>query len=49
MICTTHQILFGWSNQEEWDRQRVWYAWGEERVVRGFGGETWKKENTWKT
>jgi len=21
MICTAHQILFGWSNREEWGRR----------------------------
>jgi hypothetical protein len=21
MLCTPHQILFGWSNQEDWDGQ----------------------------
>jgi len=32
MMCT-HQMLFGWPNREEWDRQGMWHVWGERRGV----------------
>ena len=25
MICIPHQLLFGWSKKEEWDRQSMWH------------------------
>jgi len=28
MACTPHQILFGWSKQEEWDGRGTWHLWG---------------------
>jgi len=43
MIFTSHQVLFGWSNQEEWNG--VGWACStygrQERCMLGFGGETW--------
>jgi hypothetical protein len=36
MICTPHQILFGWSNQGEWDRWGMWDVWGAWEVRTGF-------------
>jgi len=36
IICTPHQILFGWSNREEWDRRRMWQVWGKGEVHTGF-------------
>lgn len=30
MICTPHQIIFGWSNHEEWNRWGMWHVWGRE-------------------
>jgi hypothetical protein len=35
MICTPHQMLFVWSNQEEWDGRGMWHVWrtGEEHKV----------------
>ena len=47
MICT-HQIFEGW-NQEESNAARVEFFAGRERCIQGFGGETWRKETTWKT
>ena len=35
MICTPHQILFGWSNQKEWDGQCMWHVW-ETGEMRNF-------------
>ena len=34
MLCTPHQILFGWSNQEVWDGQGMWHVlwWGEVHI-----------------
>ena len=43
MICTPLQI-FGWSNQKEWDGRGMWYYRGQERFVKGFGGEIWRSE-----
>jgi len=40
MLCTDHQILFGWSNQEQWDARTCGTYGGEERCIEGFGGET---------
>jgi hypothetical protein len=42
MTSTPHQILPGWSNQQEWDGWSTWH--GQERCVQGFGGETWRKK-----
>jgi len=36
MICTTHQILFRLSNQEELDGQGMWHIWGEEGHMQDF-------------
>jgi hypothetical protein len=49
MICTSHQILLGLSNQEEGDGEACSKYEGEERCVQGFGGETRGKEITCKT
>ena len=49
ILCTRHQISFGWSNQEDWDGQDMWHEWGEEQCIQGFNGETWGKETTWMT
>ena len=43
MICTPRQILLYWSNWAFGTQRR------EEKFVRGFGGETWRKEKTGKT
>ena len=48
MICTTHQILFGWCNREEWDGLDMWNVW-DRRCIQGFGGKTRMKKTTWKT
>ena len=39
MLCTPHQISFGWSNQEEWDGWDIWHVLGTGEVHTGFG---WK-------
>jgi len=36
MICTHHQILFGWSSQDEWFGWGTWYLWGRAKVHTGF-------------
>jgi len=38
MICNPHHMLFGWSNQEEWDR------WSGVRCIQDFGGKAWGKK-----
>lgn len=35
MICTLHQTVFRWSNQEECDGLGMWQVWGEGEVNRG--------------
>jgi len=35
---TAYQILFGWSNQEEWVGRACSIYGGEERYTEGFGG-----------
>ena len=40
MICTPHQMLFGLSNREEWDRFGMQHVWGRGEVYTEFGGET---------
>jgi len=41
---------FEWYNQEGWFGGGTCHTFGEEkRCMRGFGGETWGKEPTWKT
>jgi hypothetical protein len=49
MICTHDQILFGWSNKEEWDGRGIQHVGEEERYIQDFGREAWAKETTWKT
>ena len=42
LICTTHQIWFGWSHQEEWDKHGMYRQ--EEKCIQDFGGQTWGTE-----
>ena len=50
MLCTHHQILFGWSSQEEWDGQGLWHAWGRRQMPTRFWlrslGERYNSEDT---
>ena len=39
MTCTPHRVLFGWSNQEEWDGRVMWHLWGRWEVPTGFWWE----------
>jgi len=36
MIRTAHKILFGWSNQDNWDAWGKWNVWGRGDVHRGL-------------
>jgi len=36
MVCTPHRILFGSSNQDEWEGRDMWHAWGTGKVYAGF-------------
>jgi hypothetical protein len=36
MLCTPHQISFGWSNQEDWDGQDMWHVCGRREVHTGL-------------
>ena len=38
-ICTPHQIIIGWSHQEEWVGRGMQLYGGEVRCIQGFGGE----------
>jgi hypothetical protein len=35
-VCTPHQILFGWSNQKEWEGWDTWHVWLTGVVHKGF-------------
>jgi hypothetical protein len=49
MSCAQHQMLFGWSNQGEWEGRGMWHVWGRGEVTKqGFGGEIWGKKTMWK-
>jgi hypothetical protein len=48
MICTHHQMIFEWSNKtNNMGVARGTYG-GQEMCIQDFGGETWRKETTWK-
>jgi len=36
MICISHQILFGWSDREEWDGRGIKRIWGRVELYIGF-------------
>jgi len=40
MICISHQILFAWLNQEEWDEQDISIYGGDEKYIQGLGDKT---------
>ena len=40
-------ILLGIFSTQYKNRRGMLHAWGEERCIQGFGGETWRKETTW--
>ena len=48
MICTSHKIPFGWSDQDQMGGVCGTYS-GEERCVQGFGGVNLQEKATWKT
>ena len=39
MICTSHQILLGWSNREEWDGRGMYHELGEKRCIKVLVGK----------
>jgi hypothetical protein len=43
------QMLFGWWTQVEWDQREAWHVRREDKCMQSFGGETWRKDGTWKT
>jgi len=46
MICTPHQILFRWSNRDEWDGWGILHEWGREEVHTGFWwGNVWETDH----
>jgi hypothetical protein len=50
MLCTPHQISFGWWQIKTNEMGRLCGTCGvEERCIQGFGGETWGKETALKT
>jgi hypothetical protein len=36
MLCTPHQISFGWWSEEDWDGQDMWPVWGRGEVDTGL-------------
>jgi len=45
MICAARLTRFGWSNAGQWNGGGACdMCGGEEKYVRGFGGETWRRE-----
>jgi hypothetical protein len=51
ILCTPHQILFGWPNREDWGGRacnNMRGVGGEETFIQRFGWETWK-EAAWKS
>jgi len=48
MICTTHQILFGRNNPEQYDGQCMWHI-GAGGVHTGFWSEDLKEGADWKS
>jgi hypothetical protein len=49
LICTLHPILFCDKIKKN-EMSGPWSAYGrKERRIQGFGGETCRKETTWKT
>jgi len=39
MVCTDHQLLFGYSNQEECDGYDIWHVREQHKCIQGMGGE----------
>ena len=48
MICTAHQILFGWQNWEEWDGRGMYRGWGRKGVYRLLVGKPEGKPPLWR-
>jgi len=47
IICTAHQILLRWSNQEGWDGHRMWHVRDRTDMHSRFQGQiAWWKETT---
>jgi hypothetical protein len=40
VICSAHQMFFGWLDQEEWDKWGMWHIWETGEIHTGFGVET---------
>jgi len=48
MVCTAHQISFGWSKQEEWDGGTCSTYGDEGRCIEVWWGNL-RKDTTWMT
>ena len=49
MICAAKQMYLGDHIKEEAMGRLYGGCGGENKCMQGFGGETWRKETTWKT
>jgi len=45
VISSTHQILFKWSDLEEWYDRGIWHS---SKCLEGFGWPTWRNHPLWK-
>jgi hypothetical protein len=43
MLCTPHQIPFGWSNEGKLCGRGVWHVWGRRETHTSFDGKKWKE------
>ena len=45
MLCSTRQILLGWTTQERWDGWDMWQAWERRKTHTGFWWDRLENDN----